>query len=125
VSWQGLDLDFTGVVFDGGDFTDAQFSGGTVLFSLARFSGGEVDFSGAEFSGGQGGFIEAQFSGGMVLFGSAEFSGGDVHFDGAQFSGGEVDFSLAFGWSHPPTFDWQGTPPAGVKLPAAIADVSQ
>ena len=47
VSWQGLDLDFTGVVFDGGDFTDAQFSGGTVDFSHARFSGAEVDFHGA------------------------------------------------------------------------------
>ena len=30
VSWQGLNFDFTGVVFDGGDFSDAQFSGGTV-----------------------------------------------------------------------------------------------
>ena len=45
VSWQGLDLDFTGVVFDGGDFGGAQFSGGTVSFEHAEFSGGIVDFS--------------------------------------------------------------------------------
>src|SRR5690348_16727226 len=28
VSWQGLNFDFTGVVFDGGDFRSAGFSGG-------------------------------------------------------------------------------------------------
>jgi hypothetical protein len=27
-SWQSLNFDFTGVVFDGGDFTGAKFSGG-------------------------------------------------------------------------------------------------
>jgi hypothetical protein len=46
VSWQGLNFDFTGVVFDGGDFAGAQFSGGTVWFRSARFSGG-VSFTGA------------------------------------------------------------------------------
>ena len=57
VSWQGLNFDFTGVVFDGGNFTFANFSrsavsfgtdfsGGTVSFDGARFSGGEVDLSG-------------------------------------------------------------------------------
>ena len=45
VSWQGLDFDFTGVVFDGGDFSGARFSGGTVGFTGARFSGGTLDFS--------------------------------------------------------------------------------
>ena len=34
-----------------------------------------------------------------------------------QFSGGAVDFSDAADWSHPPEFDWEGTPPPGVKLP--------
>ena len=56
VSWQGLDLDFTGVVFDGGDFRGAVFSGGEVRFDGAEFSGGEVYFSGAVFSGGEVGF---------------------------------------------------------------------
>ena len=45
VFWQGLKFDFTGVVFDGADFSRAQFSGGTVSFGLALFSGGTVDFS--------------------------------------------------------------------------------
>ena len=52
VSWQSLNLDFTGAVFDGGDFTSARFSGGTVNFSGAEFSGGMVNFSGAKFPGG-------------------------------------------------------------------------
>ena len=34
-SWQGLNLDFTGVVFDGGDFSAAVFCGGTVNFGRA------------------------------------------------------------------------------------------
>src|ERR1700761_7825017 len=50
VSWQSLNLDFTGVVFDGGDFSGAQFSG-KVSFSGAVFSGGQVNFDGAVFSG--------------------------------------------------------------------------
>jgi hypothetical protein len=38
VSWQGLNFDFTGVVFDGGDFGGAEFSGGTVDFGYSVFS---------------------------------------------------------------------------------------
>ena len=45
MSWQGLDFDFTGVVFDGGDFHGAVFSGGTVSFVGAVFSGGKVHFN--------------------------------------------------------------------------------
>ena len=44
VSWQGLNFDFTGVVFDCGDFRGARFSGGTASFDGAVFSGGEVIF---------------------------------------------------------------------------------
>ena len=67
VSWQGLDFDFTGVVFDGGDFIgrpilwrrrarfrDAKFSGGKISFHSAEFSGATVSFTSAEFSGGHG-----------------------------------------------------------------------
>ncbi len=117
VSWQGLNFDFTGVVFDGGDFSGAEFAGGTVGFGGAVFSGGEVrfatarfsggtvgfgravfaggtvDFRGAVFSGGTVGFGRAEFSGGTVRFGGAEFSGGTVGFGGAVFSGGEVSFA--------------------------------
>ena len=141
VSWQGLNFDFTGVLFDSGnfrgarfsggmvefdgakfsggmvDFRAARFSGGWVDFDRARFSGGTVGFGGAEFSGGTVGFGYAKFSGGTVHFIDARFSGGTVGFGGAKFSGGEVDFSRVGNWSFPPTFDWTDTPPPGVKLP--------
>jgi uncharacterized protein YjbI with pentapeptide repeats len=92
VSWQGLDLDFTGVVFDGGDFSFAQFAGGTVHFTRARFPGGEVYFNGARFSGGAVNFDDAEFSGATLSFWAAQFAGGDVSFHDARFSGGEVNF---------------------------------
>jgi uncharacterized protein YjbI with pentapeptide repeats len=95
VSWQGLSFDFTGVVFDGGDFSRAEFSGGKVGFSRAEFSGGDVGFGGAQFSGGTVDFGGAQFSGGTVDFSGAQFSGGTVDFGFARFSGGTVDFGGA------------------------------
>ena len=79
VSWQGLNFDFTGVVFDGGDFGGARFSGGTVGFAGAS-------------SPAAGRLHRAEFSGGTVDFSYAGFSGGRVNFIGAQFSGGTVDF---------------------------------
>ena len=93
MSWQGLNLDFTGVVFDGGDFRGAQFSGGTVSFGGAEFSDGLVGFDGAQFSGST------------------------VRFTGAQFTGGLVSFTRVNSWSYPPAFDWDGKPPQGVTLP--------
>jgi uncharacterized protein YjbI with pentapeptide repeats len=116
-SWRGLNFDFTGVVFDGGDFTAAVFSGGWVSFTGAVFSGGWISFTStkftddvsfhgakfsgatvsfaAEFSGGEVDFSGAVFSGGHVSFGAAEFSRGEVTFRDAVFSGGTVDFFLA------------------------------
>jgi Pentapeptide repeats (9 copies) len=93
VSWQGLNFDFTGAVFDGGDFSGAWFSGGRVDFGGAQFSDGRVDFGGAQFSDGR------------------------VDFRRARFCGGTVDFSNAGDWSSPPAFSWTDTPPSGVKLP--------
>ena len=95
VSWQDLSFDFTGVVFDGGDFTNARFCSGILLFNGAEFSGGQVDFGAAKFSGGDVNFGAAKFSGGQVDFGAAKFSGGDVNFAFAKFSGGDVDFGAA------------------------------
>jgi len=92
VSWEGLDLDFTGAVFDGGDFTGARFSGGTVRFNSASFSDGHVNFDSAEFCGAHVIFDYAEFSGGRVDFRRAKFSGGSVDFEVAEFSGGEVTF---------------------------------
>ena len=119
--WQGLNFDFTGVVFDfdDGDFSNTRFSGcevyftgaqfcsgkvhfagaqfcsGRVYFGAAQFSGGKVYFSDAQFCGGEVDFADAQFSSGTVSFGAAQFSGGTVSFGGAQFSGGEVYFRTA------------------------------
>jgi uncharacterized protein YjbI with pentapeptide repeats len=95
VSWQGLNFDFTGVVFDGGDFSSARFSGGTVSFADAEFASDAVSFIGAEFCGGRVYFSRANFSGGAVDFGLAVFSGGVVGFFGAGFSGGRVNFYRA------------------------------
>jgi uncharacterized protein YjbI with pentapeptide repeats len=112
-SWQGLNLDFTGVVFDGGDFRGARFSGGEVSFRGAQFRGGEVSFQDATFASGKISFDNAKFISGPVSFGSAKFSGGEVsftsaefcgarvHFTAAKFSGGEVSFQdtkIASGW---------------------------
>jgi hypothetical protein len=117
VSWQGLNFDFTGVVFDGGNFSGAKFSGGRVNFPNAEFTGGTVNFDGAQFSGGTIYFWGAEFTGGTVNFTSAQFTGGEVSFDGAEFTDGTVDFSAASHWSVPPAFPWTDTPPSGVKLP--------
>jgi uncharacterized protein YjbI with pentapeptide repeats len=95
VSWQGLNFDFTGVAFDGGDFTAARFSGGIVQFTGAMFSRGQVSFDQAEFSGSWVNFDNAEFSGGRVSFDGATFSGDWVRFRGAKFSGGQVDFGGA------------------------------
>jgi uncharacterized protein YjbI with pentapeptide repeats len=106
VSWQNLNFDFTGVVFDGGDFTGADFFGdssdgyvsfrgaqfcGPVSFDDTRFGGGEVTFDGAVFSSGNITFSGSHFSGGTVWFG-AQFSGSRVDFSVVKFSGGTVDF---------------------------------
>ncbi|MEU7803299.1 pentapeptide repeat-containing protein [Micromonospora arborensis] len=94
-SWRGYDFDFTGAVFDGGDFAGVTFSGGTVLFVNATFSGGTVLFSRATFSGGEVVFSGATFSSGRVFFTGAAFSGGRVTFELATFSGVKVNFDRA------------------------------
>ena len=119
VSWQGLDFDFTGVVFDGGNFYDARFSGGTVSFRGAVFSGGTVSSPGRGVLRRNGqlsprrvlrrrrststtpGFPAARSTSaapgspaGRVSFTDAEFSGGTVSFEPtAEFSGGAVLFA--------------------------------
>ncbi|TQN33081.1 pentapeptide repeat protein [Haloactinospora alba] len=105
VSWQGHDFDFTGVVFDGGDFSEARFSGGLVNFRDATFSGGTVsfrdvlvtmgtvNFSGAAFTGGTVDFRYAAFAGGTARFSAAQFAGGTVDFGDSALSGGTVDFT--------------------------------
>ena len=95
VSWQDLNFDFTGVVFDGGDFFNVTFSGRIVNFRDADFSGGEVDFSHATFSGGAVSFVSAKYSSGTVIFENARFSSSWISFYGAEFSGARVNFAGA------------------------------
>ncbi|MFC5170633.1 pentapeptide repeat-containing protein [Streptomyces mutomycini] len=95
-SWQGCDLDLTGVIIDGPlNFHGASFSGARVSFDGATFSGGTVSFYEASFSGGRVSFGGATFSGGDVFFGAATFSDGEVSFGAATFSGGTVSFPEA------------------------------
>ncbi|WP_310726205.1 pentapeptide repeat-containing protein [Streptomyces sp. N2A] len=95
-SWQGCNIDLTGVIIDGHlDFSGAAFSGSTVSFRDATFSGGMVDFGGATISSGDVYFARAAFSGSKVSFKDATFSGGAVSFGRATFSGGTVDFYRA------------------------------
>jgi hypothetical protein len=96
LSWQGLDFDFTGVIFDGGSFSGAVFSGGTITFTGAVFSSGLVSFRLAQFSGALVKYDSAVFSGGTVSFDAASFSGGSVRLDSAVFSGGTVSFNAEF-----------------------------
>lgn len=93
--WRGKDYDFTGVVFDGGDFHGAVFAGGTVSFGGAEFSGSRVNFGRAKFTGGTVDFGKAKFTSDIVDFRGAEFSGGWVLFLGAEVSGGTVHFGKA------------------------------
>ncbi|MEU5116636.1 pentapeptide repeat-containing protein [Streptomyces longwoodensis] len=94
-SWQGHDFDFTGVVFDGGDFGRAQFAGATVTFLLGQFTGASVSFHSAQFTDGSVSFGMAEFAGGIVDFIAAEFTGGTVDFGSTQFTGATVDFGSA------------------------------
>jgi uncharacterized protein YjbI with pentapeptide repeats len=121
VSWCGFDFDFSGVIFDGGDFSEgfaeAIFSDGMVKFDNAEFRDYMV-FVGAEFCGavvrfdhtvfsGEVNFRHAKFSGGLVVFTSAKFSetctvtfedavfSGAVYFGGTEFAGGVVIFDEA------------------------------
>jgi uncharacterized protein YjbI with pentapeptide repeats len=93
--WRGLDLDFTGTVFDGGSFRSAEFTGGTVSFDNAQFTGEIIDFTQARFTGGTVHFTSSEFTSRAVNFGSAEFTGATVRFAGAEFSGGAVSFAGA------------------------------
>ncbi|QKW32467.1 pentapeptide repeat-containing protein (plasmid) [Nocardiopsis flavescens] len=93
--WRGKNYDFTGVVFDGGDLSDANFAGGEVSFDGADFADGEVSFRGAWFTDGEVYFDGADFTGGAVYFSGSQFTGGKVSFRGADFADEEVYFDEA------------------------------
>ncbi|MEU2072255.1 pentapeptide repeat-containing protein [Streptomyces anulatus] len=72
-SWQGCDLDLTGVTVDG-----------TMDFSGATFTGGEVNFNNATFSGCVVSFVLATFTGGVVVLSGWVYADGEVTFRGAS-----------------------------------------
>lgn len=94
--WRDKDYDFTGVVFDGGDLSNACFTGqGKVSFAGARFTTGKFSFAGAEFRyRTRLDFTGAQFMGGEVSFAGTSFRG-FTSFSGAYFNGAEVSFEHA------------------------------
>ena len=117
-SWRGHDLDFSGVVFDGGDFSRAVFSGGSVEFSHAVFTCNLVDFTGTRFTDGMVSFTGTRFTDGMVRFIAARFTGGMVDFTHAAFTGGMVDFTHASGVAPSGLVPSIGqTLPTGLSLP--------
>jgi hypothetical protein len=93
-SWQGYNLDFNEVRFDGGRFTGAIFTGPRVWFGGAEFAG-SVSFDLAKFVDGQAFFHNTKFIGGHVSFHDTEFTGGRVYFTNAKFTGGLVWFRNA------------------------------
>jgi len=99
-NWCGYDFDFTGVVFEDGDFQGAHFTGGQVSFERAQFVSGLSTFNNSVFSGAQVYFTYSQFSGGSAAFIEAEFSDGYVSFLGATFSRSRVLFRATFSGGH-------------------------
>ncbi|MFD4711930.1 pentapeptide repeat-containing protein [Streptomyces sp. NPDC058430] len=94
-SWQGHDLDFTAVVFDGGDFSRAGFVDSTVSFNSAVFASGTVNFNDTWCCRSTVDFSHTVFAGGTVNFGHASFSRSTVDFGHARFSGSTVTFDQA------------------------------
>lgn len=99
-TWRGHDFDFTGAVFDGGDFTGATFGGeGRVTFAHATITGTLS-------------FARATFADGTVSFDHARFIDGGLSFAGARFKRGVVDLRRVDP-EHPPVLS--GLPSTGAR----------
>jgi hypothetical protein len=72
VSWQGLELDFTGAVLEGTSFVRANFKDTVALFDRAVFKGRRTTFH------------KARFERSTIFFRRAIFEGGDVSFEEAK-----------------------------------------
>lgn len=82
--WSNLNFDFSGAVFDYGDFKKSIFTGAMVDFTNATFTG-EANFSGATFAG-KANFENATFTG-RADFWNTKFAD-TVDFTRATFNGG-------------------------------------
>lgn len=106
-TWRGRHLDFTGVEFDGGDFSAAHFSNCVVSFNGATFAGHvrfedmtyhdcEVRFDGAQFTGGRVSFDGSDVHSAALTFRNADFHGGEVSFNGVTiFPASSLNFASA------------------------------
>jgi hypothetical protein len=110
-TWRGHDFDFTGAVFDGGDFTGATFT-----------DAGRVTFADATITGRLS-FAAVTFAGGVVSFDRARFAGGSVSFEGARFVGGVVDLSGIDRGSTVELWPAGVQVPRGLRLPAGSGEV--
>lgn len=115
-SWRGMNLDFTGAIFDGAEFSDATFGSGSVSFrnaefgrvtSFARvqFGAGHVTFEGARLGGHEVTFAEATFGAGTVSFVGTIFDSLVASFTKATFGTGRVKFDEATFRPHRLHFD--------------------
>jgi Pentapeptide repeats (9 copies) len=95
VIWTGYNFSFEGAVFDCGDLSRAQLTGGHVSFHGAKFVSGTFQFDHVTFSGAHLWFTGTEFAGARVSFRGADFAGGAVSFKGARFAGGKVIFEDA------------------------------
>jgi hypothetical protein len=122
-SWQGCDLDLTGVTIDGPlDFSGTVFTGGMVDFTGTVFAGGTVTFNRAEFTSGAVTFEDTEFNGGMVAFDNAAFTGGTVAFNHAAFTDSMVAFNYAAFIGGTVTFNHaMGAAPTGLHTAIAQA----
>ncbi|MFB7229903.1 pentapeptide repeat-containing protein [Streptomyces fimicarius] len=121
-SWQGCDLDLTGVTIDDDmNFHDAAFSDGTVNLSGAAFTSGTVTFERAKFSGNPASFgglpvsdtyrsvgefrlpgtsrnvADLRLPGVSHRLGDLRLSDTPVSFAGATLTGGALNFEGAGG----------------------------
>jgi hypothetical protein len=134
VPWFGHSFDFTGAVFDGGDFSQtlirdrmdfrrARFIGGIVDFRDATFAGAGLDLTEAQFTGGtldlrRAGFRDlslrtvtvldlrrARLQAGLVDLRRAAWRGGTVDLRGVVFDGGRLDLTAPEVYEFPPRLD--------------------
>lgn len=94
-SWEGHELNLTGAVLDGGDFSGVRLTAGRLLLAGANFRGGWFSFDGAVFDGADVSLDGAVFDTGHVSFDDAVFNAGDVSFVDATVSGATVSFGRA------------------------------
>jgi len=92
VSWTQDNFSFEGAIFDCGDLTGAQFTGGHVSFHGAYFVSGVFNFNNVRFDGARVWFTGARFDGAYVHFDGAQFLSGEVTFEGAELGAGKVSF---------------------------------